>query len=88
LPAGGLAVERYLKEHVSKRGRPAGCPLTNPRGLQSRWCELRASSTLVPQSGCPLRTTVPHGSVSGGKGVGLRLVLRGLRKLSALCRVA
>ena len=27
------------------------------------------SSTLVPQSGRPLCTTVPHGSASGGKGV-------------------
>ena len=31
LPAGGLAVERCLKEHLSKRGQCAGCPLTNPR---------------------------------------------------------
>ncbi|AMV18721.1 hypothetical protein VT03_12560 [Planctomyces sp. SH-PL14] len=35
LPAGGLAVERYLKEHVSKRGHGAVCPLTNPRGFQN-----------------------------------------------------
>ncbi|AMV21002.1 hypothetical protein VT03_24075 [Planctomyces sp. SH-PL14] len=37
LPAGGLAVERCLKECVSKRGHRAGCPLTNPLGLQSEW---------------------------------------------------
>ncbi|AMV21281.1 hypothetical protein VT03_25490 [Planctomyces sp. SH-PL14] len=33
LPAGGLAVERRLKEIVSKRGQGAGCPRTNPRGF-------------------------------------------------------
>ncbi|AMV20000.1 hypothetical protein VT03_19030 [Planctomyces sp. SH-PL14] len=37
LPAGGLAVERCLKEFVSKRGQRAVCPLTNRRGLQSAW---------------------------------------------------
>jgi len=35
LPAGGLAIENCLKEDVSKRGRRAGCPITNPRGIQS-----------------------------------------------------
>ncbi|AMV19123.1 hypothetical protein VT03_14630 [Planctomyces sp. SH-PL14] len=69
LPAGGLAVERYLKEPVSKRGRRAGCPLTNPRGLQSEWCGLVEPSTPVPQNGSPLCTTVPHKSASGGKGL-------------------
>ena len=33
LHAGGLAVERRLKEIVSKRGQGAGCPRTNPRGF-------------------------------------------------------
>jgi len=69
LPAGGLAVERCLKERVSKRGHGVGCPLTNPRGLQSERCDVRESSTLVPQRGRPLLTTVPHRSASGGKGV-------------------
>ncbi|AMV19457.1 hypothetical protein VT03_16305 [Planctomyces sp. SH-PL14] len=45
LPAGGLAVERFLKEVVSKRGRGAGCPLTNPRGFQSEGGFLNAGST-------------------------------------------
>ncbi|AMV22736.1 hypothetical protein VT03_32880 [Planctomyces sp. SH-PL14] len=36
LPAGGLTVERCLKENVSKRGDRAGCSLTHPRGLQSK----------------------------------------------------
>jgi len=35
LPAGGLAVERCLKESVSERGRRAGCPQINPPGSQS-----------------------------------------------------
>ncbi len=64
LPAGGLAVENCLKEHLSKRGRRAACPLTNPRDCKASG----ESSTPVPQSGCPLRTAVPHGSASGGKG--------------------
>ena len=41
LHAGGLAVERRLKEVVSKRGRRAACPLTDPRGLKSECCDLR-----------------------------------------------
>ncbi len=52
---------------MSKRGQRFGCPLTNPRGLQSEQCRVRESSTLVPQRGYPLLTTVPHGA-SGGKG--------------------
>jgi hypothetical protein len=35
LPAGGLAVGGCLKEDVSRRGRRAVCPLTNPREFQS-----------------------------------------------------
>ena len=61
-------LEMGLTESVSKRGQRAVCPLTNPRGLQSQRCIVRESSTLVPQSGRPLLTTVPHGSASGGKG--------------------
>ncbi len=38
LPAGGLAVGHRRKEHVSKREQRVGCPLTNPRGLQSERC--------------------------------------------------
>ena len=68
MPAGGLAVERCLKELVSKRGHSAVCPLTNPRELQSERCRLRESSTLVPQRGHPLCATVPHRNASGGKG--------------------
>ncbi|AMV19032.1 hypothetical protein VT03_14170 [Planctomyces sp. SH-PL14] len=34
LPAGGLAVERCLKEPVSKRGHRAVCPPTNTLGFQ------------------------------------------------------
>jgi len=64
LPAGGLAVERCLKEDVSKRGQRAVCPLTNPWGLQSQLCDVRESSTPVPQRG----PTVPHENASGGKG--------------------
>ncbi len=33
LPAEAWLVERYLKEHVSKRGQRAGCPSPNPRGI-------------------------------------------------------
>ncbi len=66
LPAGGLAVERCLKEGVSRCGQRAGCPLTNPRGLQKRAVSPQRSA---PQSGRPLLTTVPHGSASGGKGL-------------------
>ena len=33
LPAGGLAVERCLKERVSKREQRVVCPLTNPLEL-------------------------------------------------------
>ncbi|AMV22101.1 hypothetical protein VT03_29630 [Planctomyces sp. SH-PL14] len=35
LPAGGLAVERCLKEMVSKRGQRAVCPHINPPGFRS-----------------------------------------------------
>ena len=45
MPAGGLAVERCLKEIVSRRGRHTGCPLTNPRGLRSERGVLNAGST-------------------------------------------
>ena len=68
MPAGGLAVERYLKESVSKRGHRVVCPLTNPRGLQSERCRLRESSTPVPQKGRPLCATVQREEASGGKG--------------------
>ena len=69
LPAGGLAVERCLKERVSKLGQRVVCPLTNPRGLQSEQCLSRESSPRVPQRGRPLFTKVPHRSASGGKGL-------------------
>jgi hypothetical protein len=45
LPAGGLAVERCLKEIVSKRGQRAGCPLTNPRGFRGERRVLDAGTT-------------------------------------------
>jgi len=64
LPAGGLAVERCLKEHVSKRGHRAVCPLANPLGSEAS----EEFPTPFSQSGRPLLTTVPHRSASGGKG--------------------
>ena len=33
MPAGGLAVERCLKECVSKRGHRAVCPAHEPAGI-------------------------------------------------------
>ncbi len=42
LPAGGLAVERCLKECVSKRGQRVVCPSPNPRGLRSQRCGWRS----------------------------------------------
>ena len=68
-PPEARLVGHFLKEHVSKRGQRVGCPLTNPRGFQSERSDVRESSTLVPQSGHPLFTTVPNRSASGGKGV-------------------
>ncbi len=57
LLAGGLAVGRCSKEHVSKRGQRAGCTLTNPRGLQCEREVLNAGSTK--------RTPIAsHGSLS------------------------
>ncbi len=67
-PPEAWPVGHRRKEYVSKRGRRVACPLTNPQELQSQRCGLRESSSLVPQSGHPLLTTVPHGSASGGKG--------------------
>ncbi len=65
-----LAVERSLKEIVSKRGQCAGMPpQPNPREIASQRCGFRESSTPVPQSGRPSCPTIPHGSASGGKGV-------------------
>ncbi|AMV18490.1 hypothetical protein VT03_11405 [Planctomyces sp. SH-PL14] len=53
LPAGGLAVERCLKEGVSKRGQRAGCPLTSSpaRGANSGWARfsVRAFAKCVPK---------------------------------------
>ncbi len=69
---------REMSEGVSvKRGRRAGCPLTNPRGLQASG----EPSTPVPQSGRPLPTTVPYGSDSGGKRVRPPLSPAGRRTL-------
>ncbi|AMV17898.1 hypothetical protein VT03_08390 [Planctomyces sp. SH-PL14] len=45
LPAGGLAVERCLKERVSRRGHRAVCPSPKTRGLQSERGVLNAGST-------------------------------------------
>ena len=45
MPAGGLAVERCLKEIVFKRGHRVGCPLTNPLGFQSERGILNAGPT-------------------------------------------
>ena len=42
MPAGGLAVERCLKECVSKRGGRVVCPYTTPRGSQSQRCRGRS----------------------------------------------
>ena len=36
MPAGGLAVERCLKEFVSKRGHRVGCPTHQPAGIPER----------------------------------------------------
>ncbi len=49
-----------------------GCrmPLTNPRGLQSERCDVEESSTLVPQRGRPLCTTVPHRMPPAARGSG------------------
>ncbi|AMV19941.1 hypothetical protein VT03_18735 [Planctomyces sp. SH-PL14] len=45
MPAGGLAVERCLKEIVSKRGHRTVCPLTNPQGFQGERGVLNAGPT-------------------------------------------
>ncbi len=41
-------------------------PYTNPRGLQSQWCDVRVLAR-IPQGGHPLLATV-HRTASGGKG--------------------
>jgi len=59
-PPEAWPVRHHRKEHVSKRGHRAVCSLTNRRRLQSQRCVVKESSTLVPQRGHPLCTTVPH----------------------------
>ena len=62
MPAGGLAVERCLKEGVSRRGHRVGCPLTNPLHLQSKSCGVKESSRALRPNGPavhPARATGP-----------------------------
>ncbi len=63
LPAGGLAVENCLKEIVSKPRTTCRMPPHQPAGIAKQaLSDVRESSTLVPQRGHPLCTTVPHRS--------------------------
>ncbi|AMV19482.1 hypothetical protein VT03_16430 [Planctomyces sp. SH-PL14] len=65
LPAGGLAVERCLKEGVSKRGHRTGCPPHQParivkRAVSSQRRYHKGNARYVPR--------FRYESASGGKG--------------------
>ncbi len=70
-PPEAVSSGHHRKEHVSSCGQRVVCPLTNPRGLQSRRCIVRSPHRRFLQSGHPLLTTVPHGRPPAARGASL-----------------